>query len=108
MNSATVYKPQELNYSDPNSSDNKDDLLLLGDKEEKAEEEEERFAFSSVLSYEPGESGREQLSDQPKRDGLSGIHVFAYSVGHLNNDLCAAIWFNYLTYYVNKVVGLTD
>lgn len=36
------------------------------------------------------------------------MHVFGYSIGHLNNDLCAAIWFNYLTYYVNKVVGLSD
>ena len=59
MNSGTEDKPKEINYSDPNSSDNKSDLLLSGDKEETPEEEEERFAFSSVLSYEPGESGRE-------------------------------------------------
>lgn len=34
-------------------------------------------------------------------------HDWAYSIGHFNNDLCAAMWFIYLTYYVANVVGLT-
>ena len=41
-----------------------------------------------------------------KRDGLSNKHVWAYSVGHFNNDLCASMWFVYLTWYLNKVVKL--
>jgi Na+/melibiose symporter-like transporter len=41
-----------------------------------------------------------------KRDGLTPLHVNAYSVGHFNNDLCAAMWFVYLAWYLNKVVGL--
>ena len=40
------------------------------------------------------------------RDGLSATHVAAYSVGHFNNDLCAAMWFVYLSWYVADVVGL--
>ena len=31
----------------------------------------------------------------------------AYSVGHFNNDLCAAQWFVYLSWYINKVVKLS-
>jgi Na+/melibiose symporter-like transporter len=42
------------------------------------------------------------------RDGLSKTHEWAYSIGHLNNDLCAAMWFVYLTWYVNNVVGLSS
>ena len=37
---------------------------------------------------------------------MSFKHVAAYSVGHFNNDLCAAMWFVYLSWYLNKVVLL--
>mgnify|MGYP000845258060 CR=1 FL=1 len=32
--------------------------------------------------------------------------TIAYSIGHFNNDLCAAQWFVYLSWYINKVVKL--
>jgi len=35
------------------------------------------------------------------------MHIAAYSVGHFNNDLCAAQWFVYLSWYINKVVCLS-
>ena len=31
----------------------------------------------------------------------------SYSVGHIFNDLCSAVWFTYLLVYFNKVVGLS-
>lgn len=34
------------------------------------------------------------------RDALGAIGVWAYSVGHFMNDLCACLWFLYLTYYL--------
>jgi GPH family glycoside/pentoside/hexuronide:cation symporter len=34
------------------------------------------------------------------------MHIWAYTVGHFNNDLCAAMWFVFLTYYLKEVVGL--
>ena len=40
------------------------------------------------------------------RDALGNQEVAAYSVGHFNNDLCASMWFIYLTWYVANVVGL--
>lgn len=33
--------------------------------------------------------------------------MFAYSIGHFNNDLCASMWFIYLNYYLIYVVQLT-
>jgi hypothetical protein len=45
--------------------------------------------------------------ENTKRDGLSMIHVSAYSVGNFNNDLCAAMSFFYLSWYLNNVVGLS-
>jgi len=42
------------------------------------------------------------------RDGLESIHVKAYSVGHFNNDMCASMWFVYLTWYLKVVVKLED
>lgn len=31
-----------------------------------------------------------------------------YSVGHFNNDLCATMWFIYLSYYLTYVVKLEE
>ena len=41
-----------------------------------------------------------------KRDALEAVHVRAYAVGHLCNDLCAAAWFTYVLYYLQEVVHL--
>ena len=41
-----------------------------------------------------------------KRDGMTNIHIAAYSVGHFCNDSCAAMWFVYLSWYLNKIVKL--
>lgn len=43
-----------------------------------------------------------------KRDALTKIHKAAYAVGHFANDLQAAVWFTYATYYVKEVIGLND
>ena len=40
------------------------------------------------------------------RDGLTDIHVAAYSVGHFCNDLCASMYFILFTYYIKEVVEL--
>ena len=37
---------------------------------------------------------------------MTPIKVWGYSVGHFNNDLCASMWFVYLTWYIKNVVGL--
>lgn len=37
-------------------------------------------------------------------DGMSKLHFWAYGVGHFINDLVAACWFNYLFYFLKKVV----
>jgi len=42
------------------------------------------------------------------RDGLTTLHLTAYSVGHFCNDLCAAMWFVYLAWYLQRVVGLSE
>ena len=46
--------------------------------------------------------------DTMKRDGLSFIKIFAYSVSHFNNDLCASMWFVYLTWYLSSVIHLNE
>lgn len=45
-----------------------------------------------------------------KLDNLNKIQVFGYSIGHFQNDLCAALWFNYLLYFLKNVVfrGTSD
>jgi Na+/melibiose symporter-like transporter len=51
--------------------------------------------------------GGNKEAEEMKRDGLETSHIYAYSIGHFNNDLCAAQWFVYLSWYVNKVVKLS-
>ena len=41
------------------------------------------------------------------RDGMTPIKVWGYSVGHFCNDLCASMWFVYLTYYLIDIVGVS-
>ena len=41
-----------------------------------------------------------------KRDALEKKHLVAYAVGHFSNDLCAAGWFFYLSYYLKFVMGI--
>ncbi len=41
------------------------------------------------------------------RDGVTKVVLSAYSVGHFANDLCASMWFIYLSYYLLDVVGLS-
>lgn len=43
-----------------------------------------------------------------KLDTLTGLQIFGYSVGHFQNDLCAACWFNYLLYFMKNVVFSGD
>lgn len=35
---------------------------------------------------------------------MSKLHIWAYGVGHFVNDLAAACWFNYLFYFLKKIV----
>ena len=44
--------------------------------------------------------------DTIPRDGMMKFHVNAYSVGHYFNDLCACMWFFYVTWYLINIVGL--
>lgn len=39
-------------------------------------------------------------------DGLTTAAIAGYSVGHVFNDLCAGVWFNFLLFYITKVVNL--
>lgn len=34
------------------------------------------------------------------RDGLGTIGTIGYAVGHVMNDMCACLWFYYLTFYL--------
>ena len=42
------------------------------------------------------------------RDGVTTRVLAAYSVGHFANDLCASMWFIYLSYYLVYVVELSE
>ena len=44
--------------------------------------------------------------DPMVRDGVNNVVLAAYSVGHFANDLCASMWFIYLSYYLLNVVQL--
>ena len=45
-------------------------------------------------------------NDPMIRDGVTNVVLAGYSVGHFANDLCASLWFIYLSYYLLNVVGL--
>ena len=52
------------------------------------------------------ESGSGTNVDPMIRDGVDKKVLAGYAVGHLANDLCASMWFIYLSYYLLHVVEL--
>ena len=46
--------------------------------------------------------------DPMVRDGVTTLVLSGYSVGHFANDLCASMWFIYLSYYLLYVVKLSQ
>lgn len=38
-------------------------------------------------------------------DGLQRVHILAYGVGHMLNDLTVTLWFYYLLYFLKEVVN---
>ena len=44
---------------------------------------------------------------QPERAPLPYRHVATYSVGHVLNDMAAAVWFSYLLLYLQEAEGLS-
>ena len=52
------------------------------------------------------DSSDDKEQEPARRDMLGNKEVAAYSLGHVNNDLCAAMWFIYLSWFVKNVVGL--
>ena len=67
-------------------------------------QESPRYTKENVFSKRESDPMMEKKSGSMMRDGLTPRHVWAYSVGHFNNDLCASMWFVYLTYYLIEVV----
>ena len=63
----------------------------------------------SQMDYSNSNIDMDFTSEDPhnmRRDGLLQRHIYAYMVGHFNNDLCASMWFIYLTYFLTYVVEL--
>jgi len=46
--------------------------------------------------------------DKVQLDTLTKTEIIGYSLGHFQNDLCAACWFNYLLYFMKNVVFADD
>lgn len=65
------------------------------------------YSADKVFDREKTDAGYKKSSEM-ERDGLTPIKVWGYSVGHFNNDLCASMWFVYLTYYLIDVVHVPD
>jgi len=40
---------------------------------------------------------------ETKLDTLTRLQIFGYTVGHFQNDLCAALWFNFILVFINDV-----
>lgn len=91
--------------------DHNEELQLQGKATERAPSTtDEKYSRDAIFANTEKGSGAgpggEKKSATMDRDGLTPIKVWAYSVGHFNNDLCASMWFIYLTYYLVYVVHL--
>ena len=63
--------------------------------------------LTNTDSLRLNEELQSEMSVDPMiRDGVTTMVLSAYSVGHFANDLCASMWFIYLSYYLLSVVKL--
>lgn len=66
----------------------------------------------SILTEKQANQDHKYYSQQNEEenlfDGLNNIKIFAYGIGHFLNDLMAACWFNYLFYYLKRIVKTTS
>jgi len=53
-----------------------------------------------ILLFKGVKSGSGQ---ETKLDTLTRLQVFGYTIGHFQNDLCAALWFNFILVFINDV-----
>jgi len=53
-----------------------------------------------TLLFKGVKSGSAQ---ETKLDTLTRLQVFGYTIGHFQNDLCAALWFNFILVFINDV-----
>ena len=60
-------------------------------------------ATDSALSPKPGYA---TLSPEAER-GVGRLQIAAYSLGHVLNDMAAAVWFSYLLLYLQEAEGLS-
>lgn len=65
--------------------------------------EEHKDSILSQNETEDQSDPADPLKDN-RFDGLGRIHIWAYGVGHFVNDLVAGCWFNYLLYFLSKVL----
>lgn len=73
----------------------------MSSKKEDTSEERQSRVNEDLLSSSEGKA------DPMLRDGMTSIRLWGYSVGHFANDLCASMWFIYLSYYLLNVVKLS-
>jgi hypothetical protein len=86
----TAAAGRELLKTDVFSADNDKTSQLLSNAPHQKKDNHDPFAYSlSPIN-------RKDI----KRDALTSIHISAYAVGHLSNDLCAAAWFTYVLFYI--------
>ena len=88
---------QKVNYTGKNTADHSEDRL-------------DSNGSSRPSAQMRKDSAKQHLIDTEDmaRDGMLVIHVNAYSVGHYFNDLCACMWFVYLTWYLINIVHLSN
>lgn len=58
----------------------------------------------SLLSQTDPDDQNALIDKSQRFDSLDQVKIWAYGVGHFINDLVAACWFNFLFYYLKRVV----
>lgn len=65
---------------------------------------ENRMTDRSIVTEESILDNETLLESQHRFDALTKIQIWAYGVGHFINDMVAACWFNFLFYYLKRIV----
>ena len=61
----------------------------------------QKIPVKGDTAYDTGKSYVSARLKEYYKDALENKHVFAYSIGHLANDLIFTLWSTYSTWYMN-------
>jgi len=98
------HENKENTITKNSSNNNSNNNFINNENKENHENKENNTMLPTSLEINPKKCSKVKLLS----DDLKPKNIWAYGIGHFFNDLCASIWFFFLSYYLIQIIGLEE